>query len=68
MREDHAPDAERVCGRLARLVEERAGDVAHAVAEEEHGVRHDFLGVPGRVGRLQGEEQDEGGVDWAREL
>lgn len=64
----HAPDAQWVRRRLASLVEERACDVADAVAEEENGGVDDFLSVPGCVCGLEREEDHEGGVDGAREV
>lgn len=46
-------------GGLIRLVKERAGDVSCAVAEEEHGIGDDFLGVASRVRDRQGQDQHE---------
>ena len=45
MRNDHTPDTELIVRFLGFKVEERADDVASAVAEEEDGVCDDFLGV-----------------------
>ncbi len=49
----HTPDAQFVAGRLVRLVEERAGNVACAVAQEQYGVRDDLFGMACGVGDLE---------------
>ena len=59
MADDHAPDAQRVLWRLVGEVEEWANDVAGTVAEEEDGVRDDFLRVACRVCRAHRKDHDE---------
>lgn len=68
MRHNHAPDAQDIRRRLLRPVEERPGDVAHAVAQEETRAVDHLLGVAGRVGGLERQQQHEGRVDRRRQV
>lgn len=64
---NHTPDPQLIPRRLVRLVEERARDVARTVTQEQHGVGDDLLGVAGRVGDLQRQDQHKRGIVRARQ-
>lgn len=58
--EEHHGHSERVHRRLLRLEEERADEVAQAVADEQHRVGRDLLRVARRVRRRDGHTQRPG--------
>lgn len=55
-------DAQVIRGRLVGLVEEGAGNVAHAGAEPDHARDNHLLGLATRVGGDEGERDDERGL------